>query len=249
MTPIPAENDMSSNPRPPESHPLATAITTLAGTPHHSPGVRSQLVRIAKLTTERVAGATYASVTALWGKDWTTVAVSDDLIRSVDEAQYADEAGPCLEALDKGSPVGVPDIDTTVQWPGFHEAAPRMGLHASVSVPLFAGPGDVVAVLNVYGRHRTTMAPLIAGICWVHDHPGPHVDQGQAWRELDAGGRELVAGYAEALSIRAAIRLAIELIKRDNHCGAEDAYLSLCIQAGEAGTGLAEAATAVIGRR
>jgi hypothetical protein len=245
---------MSPSPRRTESHrpqpgALATAITTLAGTPQHSPAVRTQLVRIAKLTTERVAAARYASVTALRGRAWTTVAVSDDLIQSVDDAQYADRAGPCLEALDKGAPVGVPDIDTTVQWPGFHEAAPRMGLHASVSVPLFAGPGEAIAVLNIYSHDRTAMAPLIAGICWVHDHPGPHADQRQPWHELDAGGRELLAGYAEALSIRAAVRLAIELIKRDNHCGAEDAYLSLCIQAGEAGTDLAEAATAVISRR
>jgi len=58
-----------------------------------------------------------------------------------------------------------------------------------------------------------------------------------------------VTGYAEALSIRATVQLAIEISRRENHCSAEDAYLSLCIQAGAAGTDLAEAATTVISQR
>src|SRR4051794_13731581 len=243
---------MASSPAdsyPPERGPLATAITVLAGTPHHSSGMVTLLTRIAKLATERVAAASYASVTALRGRAWTTVAVSDDLIRSVDAAQYADGAGPCLEALDTGGPLGVPDIDAAVQWPEFHEVAPRMGLHTSVSVPLFAGPGEVVAALNVYGHDRMAMAPLIEAICAVHERPRPEPDHESFLFELDAGGRELATGYAEALSIRATVQLAIELIRRDNHCSAQDAYLSLCIQAGAAGIDLAEAATTVIGHR
>jgi hypothetical protein len=72
--------------------------------------------------------------------------VSDDLIRAVDEGQYADNAGLCLDALDSTAPVGVPDIDTTLQRPGFHDAAPRMGPHAAVSIPLYAGGLRLLAV-------------------------------------------------------------------------------------------------------
>jgi GAF domain len=207
-----------------------------------------QLVTIARLTVERVTAARYASVTALRGKTYTTVAVSDDLIRAIDDVQYADDAGPCLDALRRSTPVGVPDIDTTLQWPGFHEAAPRMGLHASVSVPLFAGRGDAIATLNVYGHDRVAMAPLIAGISLVHLDPGPEATDGGQLSELDADSRELVVGYAEALSIRDTVRLAIELIRTSNRCSTDDAYLSLCIRAGDAGTDLAEAATALISR-
>jgi hypothetical protein len=223
-------------------------MITLAGTPEHSSSLAKQLVRIARLTAERVSAARYASITALRGRAYTTVAVSDELIRAVDEAQYADNAGPCLEALDTDAPVGVPDIDSTVRWPGFHEAAPRMGLHASVSVPLYAGRGDAIAALNVYGHDRVAMAPLIAGICSVHGHPDGEVSDDIMLSELDAGGRELVTGYAEALSVRATVRLAIELIRSDNRCSTDDAYLSLCIRAGDAGTDLAKAATALITR-
>jgi hypothetical protein len=218
----------------------------LAGAPDHAPGLDERLKTIAKLTAERVAAARYASITALQDDTYITVAVSDDLIRSVDAAQYADDAGPCLEALDRSAPVGVPDIDTTVQWPGFHQEAPRMGLRASVSVPLFAGRGEPVAVLNVYSHDHAAMAPLIAGVLSVHGHPAGQSSGEELLDELDDGGRELVTGYAEALRVRATIRLALDRIRAENNCSADDAYLSLCIRAGEAGTDLGQAAAALI---
>jgi hypothetical protein len=221
-------------------------MIALAGTPDHASDLDGRLLAIAKLTAERVPAARYASITRLQGDAYITVAVSDDLIRAVDEAQYADDAGPCLEALAEGAPVGVPDIDTTVQWPGFHQEAPRMGLRASVSVPLFAGRGDAVAVLNVYSHDHAAMAPLIAGVLGVHGHPALSPAPEEELFELDEGGRELVTGYAQALAVRATIQLAIEAIRTANHCGRDDAYLSLCIQAAEAGTGLGETAAALV---
>ncbi|MEU4221348.1 GAF domain-containing protein [Actinoplanes sp. NPDC026623] len=232
--------------RPPPHGPLAEAMITLAGAPDYSPRVDSLLMTIAGLAAERVAAASHASVTALRGKAYTTVAVSEELITEIDQVQYADNAGPCIEALDLGVPVAVPNTGATVQWPGFHQAAPRMGLHASVSVPLYAGRGDAVAALNLYSHDRAAMTPLIAGICTVHDHPDRDPAGDEHLAGLDAGGRELVAGYAEALSIRATVRLALELIRTDNRCSPDDAYLSLCIRAGEAGTDLAAAAAALI---
>jgi len=220
---------------------LASAMIMLAATPEHSSDVRDRLRSIAKLTAERVAAARYASITALQGDEYITVAVSDDMVRSVDDAQYADDAGPCLDALTQGAPVGVPDMDTTVQWPGFHQEAPRMGLQASVSVPLFAGRGQAVAVLNVYSHDQARMAPLIAAISSVHGYPAQETTD-KDLSGLDDGGRELVAGYAEALSVRATIQLALELIRAENRCSPDDAYLRLCIQAREAGTDLAETA-------
>ena len=123
-----------------------------------------------------------------------------------------------------------------------------MGLHASVSVPLPAGRGDAIAVLNVYGHDRVAMAPLIAAICSLHGPTGGDAGDETELSGLDDGGQELVTGYAEALTVRATVRLAIELIRADNRCSADDAYLSLCIRAGDAGTGLAEAAAALISR-
>lgn len=225
---------------------LATAIVTLAGTPDHSSTVDRLLLTIAVLTADRVAAVRYTSITALRGRTYTTVAVSDELIRAVDEIQYADSAGPCVQALDTGIPVAVPDIAATVQWPRFHEMAPRMGLHASVSVPLYAGRGIPVAVLNVYGPDRAAMAPLIDGICSLHAHLTDDLPDDGEPRGLDEGARELIAGCAEAHGIRATIRRATDMIMATLHCTPDDAYLSLCIRAGAAGADLAGAAAALI---
>ncbi|MFF5077390.1 GAF domain-containing protein [Actinoplanes sp. NPDC000266] len=227
--------------------PLASALTALAATPDHAPSVPGQLTAIARLTTERIAAAHYSSITALRGREYTTVAVSDELIRAVDDAQYRDDAGPCLDSLHTSSPVGVPDIDLTVKWPRFHEEAPALGLHASVSVPLFAGCGDAVAALNVYSRDRVAMAPLIAGICLVHGRLTEAEVADAQLAALDPGGRELVEGYTEALGIRATIRLAVQLIRAAAGCGDREAYLTLCARADEAGTDLAETAATLVG--
>jgi hypothetical protein len=216
--------------------------------PEHTSDLDRQLRLIARLTAEVVGPARYASITALRGDAYTTVAFSDELVRAVDEAQYADDRGPCLDALGSGTPVAVPDIDATVQWPKFHEVAPSMGLHTSVSVPLYAGRGEPIAVLNVYGDDRVAMAPLLGRICALHGDVGDETVDERLLEALDEGGRELISGYARSLSIRATIKLALNIIMVDNQCSGDDAYVSLCLHAGQAGTDLAAAATALVTR-
>jgi hypothetical protein len=241
-----ATPSISTDPQPAGRGPLAIGLITLAGTPDHASTVNSQLTAIARTAADRVGAVSYASITALRGKAHVTVAVSDELIQAVDDAQYADNAGPCVDALNDDAPVGVPDIAATIQWPRFHEEAPRLGLHASLSLPLYAGRGEPIAVLNLYGHDGAAMAPLIAQICAVQGYPVEDTAGVEDTSGFDEGGRDLVAGYAEALSVRATIRLALEVIRRGNRCSTEDAYVSLCLRAGEAGTGLGEAAAIVV---
>jgi hypothetical protein len=90
------------------------------------------------------------------------------------------------------------------------------------------------------------MAPLIDAICTLHAHPAGDLPAGGDLPGLDEGGRELVAGCAEALGVRATIQLAVDMIGASLHCTHEDAYLSLCIRAGAAGHDLAAAAATLI---
>lgn len=227
------------------SGPLASALATLAGTPDDDPAVDDQLRAIARLAADRVAAADYASITALLGDDYVTVAASNRIAEAVDEAQYADQAGPCLRSLRDGRPVTVPEIGTTVDWPGFHETAARLGLHASVSVPLFIGSGAVVAVLNLYGRDGDAMAPLIAGVWAVYDTEEPLPADG-GLRPLDAGGEDLLNGFAEAVAVRATIQLAVSTIMSRRRIGAADAYVSLRLHAADSGVSLLEAAGLIV---
>ena len=231
--------------RPRDHHPLADAVAELAGLPDDPAGLEARLTAIARLAVDRVAAADYASVTTLYGTEYTTVAATDDIALAVDEAQYGDATGPCLQALETGEPVGVPDTAATMQWPGFHAVAAALGLRASVSVPLHAGRGAPIAVLNLYGRDDEAMRPLIAGVASLY----------ATRRELaldvelpvtDPGAEELLTGYAEALAVRATIQLAVDLLAGRLRISADEAYARLCSRAAAAGTALGAAATAVL---
>jgi hypothetical protein len=226
--------------------PLAEAIVVLAGTPDDMPSIDVQLNAIVQVAADRVAAADYASVTALRDDVYTTVAASSELADAVDQAQYAERAGPCLQSLVANTPVTVTDVTKTMTWPGFRRAAVAMGLHASVSIPLFVGSGAATAALNLYGRDAAAMAPLILGVWAVYDPDRPLPADHDELQPLDAGGEELLAGFAEALTVRGTIQLAIGVIMGRDHITAGDAYLQLRLHAADSGVSLLTAATTVI---
>jgi hypothetical protein len=224
--------------------PLAQSLIALAGIPDDASTVDEQLVLIAQLAADRIAAVDYASVTAVREENYTTVAASSELAVAVDDAQYADQAGPCLEPLHTGTPAPVPDIAATMAWPGFRDQAFKIGLRASVSVPLFAGSGEPVAVLNLYGHDAAAMAPLTESV-WNVYKPNPAAGGGEV-ADLEAGAAELMAGLAEALAVRATIQQAVGVIMARQAVGALDAYLSLRALAAETGSSLTTMAAALI---
>lgn len=208
--------------------PLAEAIITLAATPDDVPDIADQLETIALLAAERIAVADYAAIAAKHDDGCCTVATSGELVEAVAEAS------PGAAAPAPGA--------TTMNWPGFRDTAADLGM-GLVSVPLFAGSGATVASLDLYGRELTALAPLTAGICAAYDPELPLPDDEQP---LDAGSAELVAGFAEAVSVRATIQLALSIIMRESGLAHADAYLKLRLHAADIGADLLTAATAVI---
>ena len=240
MSPPLRPNDTS--PRP--AGLLATRIVALADTPDDASDIDTRLAAIAQAAADTLTPVSYASITAVRDGANTTVAATSELATAVDQAQYADDSGPCLDALNNGTPVGVDDIPTTIAWPGFRQAAAGMGLHASLSIPLFAGSGAPIAALNLYSHDLLAMAPLNAWVCRVYttDHAAdPQTDT----LLVDTGGEDLVAGLIKACEVRAAIQRGIGVVMADEHCCAEDAYLTLRVRAAETGTSLTGIATAL----
>ena len=230
---------------PPGRRGLTESLIELAGTADDDSTVNTQLVTITQLTADQLDAVAFASVTRQEESGYSTVAVSSELARAVDEAQYADNAGPCLDALDGGSPTSVPVIDSTMIWPRFRDVAYQLGLRSSLSIPLFAGRGLPVAALNLYGHDPAAMAPLSAAVLAAYDDapegrtPGPRED-------LCPGARELLAGLAGAFAIRATIQQAIGMIIADRRTSADLAYAQLRSEAASTTTSLIGAATSVV---
>jgi hypothetical protein len=227
--------------------PLAACLIGLAGTPDDSSWIGSQLMTIAHLSADLIEPVHYASITAYRDDRFTTVATSSPIVLAVDQAQYSAQAGPCLDALDTGSPIAVPDVAATATWLAFRYSALRLGIRASLSIPLFAGRGTAVAGLNLYGRNPATMAPLTAAVRAAYD---PDDDGASPQRRgLDDGGSALVAGIAGAFAVRARIQQALGAVMAATHRTPDAAYLMLRLRAAEAGTTLIAAATAVLTER
>jgi hypothetical protein len=231
-------------PYPQAQSPLTGCLTALAGTPDDASWIACQLVTIAQLSADLIAPVAFASVTAYRDDAVTTVATSSEVALAVDQAQYAEQAGPCLDALDTASPVAVPDVAATMQWPGFRDSAYRLGISASLSIPLFAGRGTAIAALNLYGRDPNGLAPLTAAVWAAFDMHGAGTNT--RGHGLDDGGEGLVAGLAGAFAVRAGIQQAIGAIMAATHRTADAAYLLLRLGAAETGATLTDTATAVI---
>jgi hypothetical protein len=235
----------SSARRPPAENPLTACLIALAGTPDDASWIDCQLLTIAQSSADLIAPIAYASITAYRDDAVTTVAASSEIAITADQAQYDDQDGPCLAALDTASPTAVPEIAATTRWPGFRDCAQQLGITASLSIPLFAGRGVAIAALNLYSRDPGGLAPLIAAVYATYEL---EVGAGTTVPDeaLDAGGEALITGLAGAFTVRGRIQQAIGVIMAATHRAADAAYLVLRIRAAETGLTLTDTATAVL---
>lgn len=90
-----------------------------------------------------------ARVTVIRGERPATIAASDERTLNIDEIQYGQGTGPCLDCARSGEPISVDDLETDARWPGYQQHALQYGLRSSLSLPLALGP-DAVGALNLY---------------------------------------------------------------------------------------------------
>ncbi|HSP39005.1 MAG TPA: GAF and ANTAR domain-containing protein [Frankiaceae bacterium] len=91
----------------------------------------------------------YCSITLLRDGRRETAASSDDLATLADEAQYSEQTGPCLTALDEGTEVLIDDLRTETRFGSYSEKAVALGLRSVVALPM-PGPDRPVGALNLY---------------------------------------------------------------------------------------------------
>jgi hypothetical protein len=215
---------------------LERLAAALAGIPDGAAFIEDHVVTIGRITAGLVDQISYASVTAPYAGSLTTVATSSDVALAVDLSQYADAAGPCLDALNSGKAVSVPDIASTMTWPGYRDMARRLGVRASLSIPLFAGGGGTaIAALNLYGHKPDPMASFASGVQIAYD-VSPTRD-GQPSQPVDAGREQLITGLVAALHVRDLIQQALGVVLGCEHQPARTAYLVLRRRASGTGGG------------
>lgn len=180
------------------------------------------LNRVAVAAQEAIEPAAAAGLTLLdeLGRPTTPVA-SNELAPRVDQAQYADNEGPCLAAYREDRTVRVDDTRAqAARWPAFSRRAVEEGIGSSLSLPLRAG-GEVYGALNLYGRDQHAFnAQDEADAGLFAKQAAVVLVNAQAYWQL----HDLAASLQYALQSRATVEQAQGIIMANQHCTADEAF-------------------------
>lgn len=203
-------------------------------------------LRVIATSSARLIPGTRAATVTLWRDDSPyTTSASDDVALPVDEAQYADRSGPCVEAARTAKVVQVDDIAGALgQWPAFSQAALDRGLLSSLSLPLVVGE-RVVGGLNLYGTTTSAFEGPGREAGEVVAAHGGSVALGVS---ILAEARALADQLAEAMRSRAVIDQAIGIVMSQRHCNADQALEFLVAASQRSNTKLREIAARLVTR-
>jgi GAF domain-containing protein len=186
-----------------------------------APKVESFLGEVAELAGGLVDPVASVGITVRYGGDFLTVASSDDRAALVDEEQYLEGAGPCLEALRTGRVVEVDDQHTHPGLEGFGARARAKGVFSTLSLPMFVDR-RAMGALNLYSSERVNAF-------------GDEVrQQAQAFAERASIALTLTIRHEEqartsrqleqALASRTVIDQAIGILMAQQRCDAHTAF-------------------------
>jgi len=207
---------MAPKPTAPAYHELARIV--LADQP-----LTATLTRIAEVVRDAVPGADDVSVTLVQGGRARSVAFAGDseLAATLDERQYEDGYGPCLDACVSG---GTILVDTGVShelYPDFAAQAARLGVRATMSVGL-PTIQEVDGAFNVYNLLRA--GPFTPESSEVAAELAGYAAVAVTNAALYNGAVEMVAHMQQAMASRAVIEQAKGVIMAGRGCSDEEAF-------------------------
>ena len=179
------------------------------------------LAELARVAATVVQAPVAVGITVRYEHGLLTVGSSDPRAEMLDETQYRDGDGPCLQALQTGQIVEVADMLDENRWPNYAAQALQSGLRCSVSLPLNVN-GDTFGAMNVYGFDT----PHLFG-------PRPRRElelfAAQAAGTLRVAIRQvkdstLLSQMEQSLRSRTVIDQALGIIMRDQRCTATTAF-------------------------
>lgn len=186
-----------------------------------APEVETFLGEVAALAAGLVDPVASVGITVRYGGEFLTVASSDDRAALVDEEQYLEGQGPCLEALRTGRVVEVNDQHTDPRLAGFAARARANGVFSTLSLPLFVDERSMGA-LNLYSTERVNaFADEVRQLALAFAQRASvaltltirHEDRAKESRQLE-----------QALASRALIDQAIGILMAQQRCDAHAAF-------------------------
>jgi GAF domain-containing protein len=178
------------------------------------------LQRVVALACDGIGACDLASITYMRDGRPETVVTTDPVAEEIDDVQYGEGTGPCLEAFRTRSMVSVPSMTQGGRWVAFQEAALARGVHSSFSLPLAVGEARVGA-LNLYGRRDRAFdsTPSDAAVLFAKQAAAA------VWSAQTIENAKALAGHLEsALESRDTIGMAKGIIMVSEKVTADEAF-------------------------
>ena len=198
----------------------ASAYASLSQLVHVDRPLADTLRRVTILATQALSETPQVSLTLLEGELSWTAASSGPIALDLDERQYANGRGPCLDAARSGEAVRLTMDEPDQPYPDFRQAARGRGVTHTTSIG-FATGDQVVGAMNIYnstGEPLSDDSDRIAhsfAVC-----AGAVLANVERYRE--AAGR--AAHLEVALQSRAPINQATGILMSRHRCTSEQAF-------------------------
>ncbi len=197
-----------------------SALAALSGVVLAQEDLPATLEEVTRICVRAVPGTEGASVTTFEQGRAATVAASDGWARSLDEAQYEEHEGPCLDCWRTGTVFRIRDLAEDGRWPFYGPRAAAAGARSSVSLPMSA-EGKVVGALNLYSR---TPGAFSAEAVSMAEVVGAHAGLAVQVATAFFGHRELGRQLREALAGRPVIEQAKGVLMAQRGVGSDTAF-------------------------
>jgi transcriptional regulator with GAF, ATPase, and Fis domain len=178
------------------------------------------LYRVAQLAKMTIPGIAEVSVTLVAGDHANTAAFTGELAQQLDERQYEQGYGPCLDAAQAGATVLIEDMVAESRWPRFTPLAADLGVRSSLSVGLPVQQ-EVIGALNLYAMRTQTFDPAAANSARTF---AGYAAVALANASIYTSTAELAAQMQAAMESRATIEQAKGIIMAQLRCDAQAAF-------------------------
>jgi GAF domain-containing protein len=178
------------------------------------------LAQVAVLSRDLVPGVDEVSVTLIDRDRARSVAFSGQLAAALDERQYKDGYGPCMDAAVSGQIIAVEDTSTDTLYPEFAAAAARAGVRNSLSIGLSAVARGTVGALNLYCKGKALEQDARDAAAGFASYAAVALSNAA----VHAGAVEEIEQMRTAMQSRATIEQAKGIIIATRRCSPDEAF-------------------------
>jgi GAF domain-containing protein len=201
---------------------LQRTLVELVGLLPADESYEQTLQRVVELAQQTISGCDSASITLLTEgpEPGRTIVRTDGLALRIDEFQYQNDDGPCLEASREKQTVEVVSMRTEERWGPFPSEAIRHGVESSLSSPLSVR-GQSLGALNLYSRTEAAYTDSSREIARLF---ASQASVAVANAQVYEASRRLTEQMQEAMRSRAIIEQAKGILMAERSCDEDTAF-------------------------